>query len=78
MNPEYNIISYCSENYKDCFFFSIDSWINTNASKIFIYTDGWSLENFNEKVQFIPFFSKTENWVDNTSNKVLCVEHFFK
>ena len=73
----YDIITYCSENYKDCFNFSIDSWLKTNARRIYIYTDGWSDDRFDNRVQFINISDKESNWVENVGKKLICIDDYW-
>ena len=70
---KYDIIGFCSENYKACYDFSIQSWLATNARKIYIYTDGWSDDTQDGRVEFINISQKDIEWVVNTGKKVDCM-----
>jgi hypothetical protein len=70
---EYDIIGFCSENYKGGYEFSIESWLATNARKIYIYTDGWSDDTRNGRIEFINITQKDTEWVVNTGKKVDCI-----
>jgi len=73
----YDIITYCSENYKNCFEFSIKSWIESDVRKIYVYTDGWSDESLSEKLVFVNISEKTDDWVKNVGKKIMCVNHYW-
>jgi hypothetical protein len=75
---QYDIIGFCSENYKECYEFSIDSWLSTDARKIFIYTDGWSDETQDDRVQFVNIKEKETDWVKNVGNKITCINDYWK
>jgi len=70
---KYDIIGFCSENYKACYDFSIESWLATNARKIYIYTDGWDDDTRNGRIEFINITQKDTEWVINTGKKVDCI-----
>jgi len=70
---EYDIIGFCSENYRGCYNFSIESWLATNARKIYVYTDGWTDDTRNGRIEFINISQKDTEWVVNTGKKVDCM-----
>ena len=55
---QYDIIGFCSENYKACDQFSIESWLATKARKIYIYTDGWTDDNRGGRIVFVNITEK--------------------
>tara|TARA_E500000305_G_scaffold94884_2_gene84031 strand:+ start:1493 stop:2983 length:1491 start_codon:yes stop_codon:yes gene_type:complete len=71
--PQYDILGFCSENYKDCFDFSIKSWLSTNARKIYIYTDGWTDDTQDDRIKFIDITEKDSNWINNVGKKLDCI-----
>lgn len=75
----FEIVTYCSENYKDSLDFTLPSWLtNSLASKITIYTDSNKIKSENKKIQVIPFFPKDDDWVVNVGRKTSCIVNYLQ
>ena len=70
---QYDIIGFCSENYKACYQFSIESWLATKARKIYIYTDGWTDDNRGGRIVFVNITEKDTSWINNVGKKLDCI-----
>ena len=65
----YSILTICTRNYRDAYSFSIASWLATRAKNVFIYTDDPTWKSSNRRVQIIPFFPKSADWLINVGRK---------
>lgn len=74
----FDIVSYCSLNYKDAYDFVIDSWIkNSLCNNITIYTDGDLIKSNNPKVKIIKLFNKYSNdWLIGTGRRLDALKHY--
>jgi hypothetical protein len=75
---KYDIIGFCSENYKACFEFSIQSWLATDARKIYMYTDGWTDNTYDGRIEYINITQKDTEWVVNTGKKADCILDYWE
>ena len=72
----YCIYTICTKNFKDCYDFSIDSWLNnTNAEKIYIYTDDPEWVSDNVRIEIINLFDARKGWLVIVNNKVVASKH---
>tara|TARA_Y100000385_G_scaffold246985_1_gene266684 strand:+ start:2053 stop:2763 length:711 start_codon:yes stop_codon:yes gene_type:complete len=75
---QYDIIAFCSENYRGCYEFSINSWLDTKVRKIFIYTDGWEDVDQDDRVVFVNLTdNKESDWVKNVGHKITCINDYW-
>lgn len=58
----------CTENYKDAYDFSINSWLRQDADKIIIYSDT-TWETQNPRIEIKKVFSKSNQW-----NRNICLK----
>ena len=79
-----NIVTYCSENYKDIFLkLFLPTWVqNSGTDKIILYTDGWNLSNIDAEyelsnVEIIEFFEKSTDWLVNTGRRYITLQDHF-
>jgi len=75
---KYDILGFCSENYTDCYKFSIESWLATNARKIYIYTDGWEGDTKDGRIVFVNITQKDTNWINNVGKKLDCILDYWE
>ena len=69
---EYCIYTICTKNFRDCFDFSINSWLNnTIAEKIYIYTDDNTWVSKDSRIEIILLFDKCEDWLTSVNYKVI-------
>ena len=73
----YSIFTLCSENYLDAYHFSIDSWLETKADKITIYTD-FDLERKSERIEVLKYFEPSDDWLVNVGRKVTAAQHYLR
>lgn len=65
----YSIFTICTENYRDAWDVMRESWLHTSAEKVVIYTDKY-WEEPGDRVEIVPFFSKSSDWLTNVGHKV--------
>jgi hypothetical protein len=72
----FEILAYCSETYKDGLEFVLPSWIRFNSvAKIVVYTD-WKYQYNNSKVEIIPMFPKSNDWIIGSSRRLDAIKHY--
>lgn len=60
---KYSIFSLCTKGYRDAYDFVINSWLNnTNAEKIYIYTNDNDWRSNNKRVKILTFSNDETNW----------------
>ncbi len=75
---EYNIFTLCSANYRDAYEFVIDTWLQTKAKHLYIYTDDRNWRATTPRVKIIPYFDLSDDWLVNVGRRVLCLEDLSK
>lgn len=71
----YNIITYCSKTYLPCLKQSINTWLNTGAQQIFVYSDGIPKLFSNEEVVVKNIFEPTKLRSVNCFRKAIALKH---
>jgi len=73
----FDIVSYCSENYKDAYEFVVGSWIkNSLCNSIFIFTDTDNIKSCDPKVKVIKIFDRSDDWLVGTGRRIDAVKNF--
>lgn len=71
MQP-YLIITLCTKNYRKAYDFVIDSWLRTDAERIYVYTDDSEWKSNNDRVEIVHYFIPSDDWLLNVGKKVFC------
>lgn len=71
MQP-YSIITLCTKNYRKAYNFVIDSWLRTDAERIYVYTDDPEWKSNNDRVEIVHYFRPSDDWLLNVGKKVFC------
>lgn len=75
-----DIVTYCSENYKDSLEFCLPWWVKySECKRIIIYTDGFRGEppvDARIPILYRPEFSKCTDWLTNIGRQPQAVRHY--
>ena len=75
----FDIVTYCSHNYKDALNFVLPSWLGkSGCDNIWIYTDGFETEwSQNERIEICDDFEKSDSWVENVGRLPWAAYNYF-
>jgi hypothetical protein len=75
VNRDYNIVTYCSANYKSALDFCLDSWFTTKVNRVYCYTDTLTLSyrqihQYQGRLRLLKLgLPASEDWVENIGRK---------
>lgn len=76
----FDIVTYCSESYKDALAFCLPWWVNiSGCNRVVVYTDSdrWVVEEKHDvPVEYRAIFSKCEGWLENIGRQPDTVRHY--